>query len=255
MDGVERRAGAAVEDEDEAHFGGDGDGGGGVAEGEEEGLGGDVVVPEVVVDDLEGPDLFAGGGVEGDEGVGVSVVAGAETSVVVGRGGAGGEIEEVEGGVGGDDGPGVGGAGAEFLVFGPGNGLPGPELAAGLGIVGADEAGLGVDLLVVADAGADDDDVPDDGGGRGHAVEAVFLKVNALLEVDFSVGTEVGAGLAGAGVEGEEAGVEGCDEDAGLRFGVPEGDAAGGDKAPGDDGGEPGVVGPSARGRWRRRGR
>jgi hypothetical protein len=45
--------------------------------------GGQVGVPKVVVDDLEVPHVFAGGGIHGDDGIPVEIVAGAIASVIV----------------------------------------------------------------------------------------------------------------------------------------------------------------------------
>ena len=87
--GKQRRAGHAVEDEDAAHLRGDRDRGGAVAPGEERGLGRDVVVPEIVVDDLEAPHQLAGGGAQGDDGVRPPVVARARAAPVVGARAAG----------------------------------------------------------------------------------------------------------------------------------------------------------------------
>jgi hypothetical protein len=84
FDRDKRLAGTAVEEEDHSHLGSDGDGRGSAAPSEEHRLGGYVVVPEVVMYHLKCPDFPAGGSVEGDDGVGVTVVTGAHPSVVVG---------------------------------------------------------------------------------------------------------------------------------------------------------------------------
>ncbi len=113
---IEGVAGATIQNEDQPHLGGDGDGGCAAAEGEEKRLGRDVVVPEIMMNSLKRPDFFAGGGVEGDDGICVAVVARAHASVVVGCGAAGGEIDEVECGIDGDGAPCVGCAGWDGLA-------------------------------------------------------------------------------------------------------------------------------------------
>src|SRR5690606_38988595 len=140
------------------------------------GLGGGVVIPEIVVHDLEVPDDLAGFGAQRDDAVRIQVAAGAFAAVVVGRCAAGGDEDEAAFGVDGHDGPGVGraglggGFGGPLLVAGVVRGardrIPQPAQFAGAGVVGADRTALEVDRAVVANGGADDHGIAEDGGRR-----------------------------------------------------------------------------------------
>jgi hypothetical protein len=85
------------------------------------------------------------------------------------------------------------------------HGVEGPEELAGADIEAADVAG-GALGFAVGGPGAADDDVAEDGGGRGHAVAFVGVTVgDAGAEVDGAVVSEGAVGLAGEGVDGVEA--------------------------------------------------
>ena len=158
FDGEERGARGAVEEVEVALLGGLGDGGDlfSVAlDGDEGGGRGEVAVPDVVMDALEVPEALAGGGVEGEEGVGVEIVAEAGCAVEVGYRGAGGDVDDAAVGVDGHAGPvvgcagglpGVGGPGLAMPGFvagfaGVGDGVEGPAEGSGADVVGADVAG------------------------------------------------------------------------------------------------------------------
>src|SRR5262249_46706539 len=110
FDGNERSASQTIENEDAPHFCGDGDGGRFVFPSEERWLRGDVVVPNVVMNDLEAPDEFSGGGFERDDRVGPFVVAFADAAVIVGAGAARRNEDEIAFGIDGNCGPSVAGA-------------------------------------------------------------------------------------------------------------------------------------------------
>jgi hypothetical protein len=239
---VDRFAGEAVEDEEQAHFGDLRDGRDGLAvaaDVEQGGRRSEIVVPDVVMNELLVPELFAGAGVEGNEGVAVEVVAGAVGAVEVVGGGAEGGVEDAAGGVEGEEAPGVG-AGAVFVgaggpgvaagFAGAGDGVEGPEQFAGDGVPGADVA-VGADggrAFPVARSG--DDDVFKDRRRRlqleaavGQAVEDPGFEVHAAFVAEAGGGFAVGGvdGQQVVAVAGEQAGVE--------RFGAgPVGEAADG---------------------------
>ena len=80
---------AAIEQIDEALFGGLRDGVDGLAvalDGEQNGRRREVAVPEVVMHGLKMPEAFAGSGVECEQAIGVEVVAGAVGAVEIGSG-------------------------------------------------------------------------------------------------------------------------------------------------------------------------
>ena len=143
FDGKERFAGDPVEDVEVALLGGLGDGVDALAvvqHGCEHGRGGEVAVPDVVMDALEVPDLFAGLGVEREQGVGVEVVADAVAAVEVVDRRAGGREDHSAGRVDRESGPCVGGASRLPCACGPGlvawlagmwNGVEGPLHRAG----------------------------------------------------------------------------------------------------------------------------
>ena len=110
--------------------------------------------------------------------------------------------------------PRVAGAGARRGVAGPGNGIPGPAQGARAGVEGAHDAALHVDRTVVADGGADDDEIAGDGGRRGHLVLPEIAQVDAAREIDLPVDAEVPARRPGRPVQGDETRIEGAHEDA-----------------------------------------
>ena len=179
LDWEERCAGDPVEDEHAAHLGGDGDRGGAVAPGEQRGLGGDVVVPQIVVDDLEAPYQLAGGGSQGHDRVRPPVVALARTAPVVGTRAAGRDEDEPALRVDGEGRPGIAGSGARRGPARPWDRVPGPAERAGAGVEAPHDAPLHVDGPIVADGRPDDDHVTADRGGRGHLVVAEVTQVDA----------------------------------------------------------------------------
>ena len=90
FDRKERLAGGAVEEEEMSHLRPDRDRFD-AAHFDQHRLRGDVVIPQIVMDDLEVPDHLAGVRADGDDAVGEIVVAEAEAAVVVGAGAAGGD--------------------------------------------------------------------------------------------------------------------------------------------------------------------
>ncbi len=109
---------------------------------------------------LEVPEALAGGGIEGEQGIGVEVVADAVAAVIVEDGGAGGRVDDAVLGVESHAGPVVGGAGSlpgigrpGFVArfAGMGDGVEGPAQLAGADVEGADVAGgRGVGLGIAA---------------------------------------------------------------------------------------------------------
>src|SRR5690606_12031335 len=189
-------------------------------------------VPDVVGEVLEVPTQLAGLAVESDDGAGVQVVAGPDAAVEAGRRVADAEVQGPGGGVVGGGHP--DGAAATFPgvtvgravlafrhdvsakgspervdvpPFAPpavgglsrrGDGVPAPDQLAGRGVVGADEP----TQAVVRAADAHEDLPVEREGGHGEAV--------AVLGVgDLGVPDD----LAGAAVQGDEAGIERGDVD------------------------------------------
>ena len=123
---------------------------------------------------LEVPLHFAGIGVEGDDALGVEVVAFADVAVEIGGGVAGAPVEEIQLGIvgAGEPGaaaagfPGVAGPGVVAGFAGAGDGVPAPETFAGVGVIGVEEA---VEAMI-AGGDAHDDFILDDHGRGGGPI-------------------------------------------------------------------------------------
>jgi hypothetical protein len=78
-----------------AHFRVDHDGGSSTLPGEESGLRGYVVVPQIVVNHLEAPNEFAGGSAKSDNGICPLIVASTNSAEIIWAGATGGNKYEV----------------------------------------------------------------------------------------------------------------------------------------------------------------
>ncbi len=152
---------------------------------EKDGDFGGVPIVEIEWSELEIPLEFAGVRIEGEDGIGIEIVAFAAGAVVGGRRIAGGPVEKVElwivgaGDPGGSAavGSGFGGAPGVTAGFaGSGNGVETPGALAGGGVVGVDET---TDTVFAA-GNTDDDFVFDDERRDG---ESVALRVVGGLNI------------------------------------------------------------------------
>ena len=189
-----------------------------------------------MVNGLEIPAKFSGGGIKGDDAVGVEVRSFAIGAIKAVGGIAEWDEDEAALVVNGHGAPGAG-AGAIFPAIGS------PSLVAGLtearhGMEAPDEfAGAGVEGARIAAGafagtflrgGTEDDQTLIDGGWRSDGVVRVGIVIgDSGAEVDFAVVAEIEGGPAGFGVERDEAGLGGKDN-ARLGFGIagPIGDAS-----------------------------
>jgi hypothetical protein len=236
FDGEEGFAGLAVEEEDVGRFGDLGDGVDLLAvvlHGHEVGRGGQIAVPQIVVDGLKVPLALAGVRIEREEGVGEEVVAVAVAAVEIEGGGAGGHIDDAALRVEAHAGPGVGGAGVGVGFGGPGfiaefaglgDGVEDPGDGAGADVEGADVAGGGGQGFVGAEAEDVEVLVDHAGGGGGHG-EVFAVVAQAEGEVHFAARAETLDGLAGGGIQRVEVGA-GREEDAPFGAVGPPGEAA-----------------------------
>src|SRR5215471_8591685 len=103
------------------------------------------------MDDLESPDKFAGGGFEGDDGVGPFVVAFAEAAEIIRAGASGGNENEIALRICGNGGPRVAGTGARSGFERPGNRVPCPAKLSGARVKGTNDAAFERDGTIVAD--------------------------------------------------------------------------------------------------------
>ena len=206
--------------------------------------GGEVVVPDAVVDRLEVPDPLSRLGVDGDDALGEQVVAEAVAAVVVAGRGAGRQVDVAELVVGGERGPDVGVArvaprlvqprvGAE--VIGLRDGAEHPPDVAGPRVDPLDPAGrrLPADDEVRDDRRRDDHVAGDDRRrGDPHQVAALVVgraalgPRHALHQVDPAVVAEVAHRLPGAGVDRDQVRLARAPEDAGVVAVAPPGEAA-----------------------------
>ncbi len=155
VDGEEGFTGGSVEDKDVAGLGDLGDGIDAFAvvfHREEIGGGGEVAVPDIVVDELEVPDAFAGFGVEGQEAVGEEVGTHAVAAPEVEGCGTCGDEDHAALLIDGHTGPGIGTADIFPCFRGPGfvsvfagvrDGMEDPLAFSGMEVIGADMAGCG----------------------------------------------------------------------------------------------------------------
>ena len=227
FDTENRLTSRAIEDEEMARFGADGDGRDGDAilvEVKEQGRRGHVVVPEVVVNGLEGPHALTRFGAQSDDGIGIAIVAGTFTAEVVGTRAAGGNKDEIADWISGDNGPGIGGAGTRSMTL-PGSegrigwisrdGVPGPFELAGKNVEAAHfTAGL-IGRAVIRDAGTNDDGVANNCGWRSLLVVSVAVRreAQAVTKIDHAIIAKVRARPAGGRVERDEMGIDSGDED------------------------------------------
>src|ERR1700722_9783441 len=148
------------------------------------------------------PFQFAGVGIEGNDAIGVQVVAGTDGAIEIGRRIAGAPEQRIQiGGVGSGH---PGGAPAAFVVFsrpafgagfaGSGNGPEAPLLFSGFGVVGGHETAH----AIVTAGGAGQNCVVNDQRSAGGSVISVAVGVGRVPEQ-----------MAGAGIEAEQVGVVG----------------------------------------------
>ena len=215
LDAPDGLTGHAVEEEDRAHLRDDRERRDRLAvarDVDERRRGREIEVPEVVVHELVEPLELPGRGVEGDDAVGVEVVALAVAAVVVGRRRAGRREHEAALFVDREERPHVGPGPVLPAVAFPGldAGLPRarhrverPQQLAGARVPAADVAVEAEARRLLAVVAARDDDVLEDGRRREEGDAAVHVAANLGLEVDRSGVAELGDRRAGLRVEGD----------------------------------------------------
>ena len=182
------------------------------------GLGGEIVVPEVVVDELLVPDELAAPRIQREERVGEAIAAEPRAAEVVGARGAGRNQHEAIVLVDRHQSPGVRRAGRGGLGEIPfrGRGVRGrvgyriesPKQRAAAGIEGPDHTALHLGGAVVADRRADDYNIPVDRGRRGDEIGRAVADAQAVSEVDLPVGAEILAGLPCGGIQRQQPGIQ-----------------------------------------------
>ena len=175
---------------------------------------------------LEVPHDLASAGPDGDDRIGVMVVADALAAEIVRARAAGGHEHEIPRRVGGDRRPGIRGSAAVPHRAVPTiparigrvarHRVPAPAQLTSAGIEGPHLTAGCVSASVVGDRRAGDDRSADDRGWRGQLVllEIVRRVMQAPSQSDRPVLAESGAGRAPARVEGDDASVDGAEEDA-----------------------------------------
>ena len=175
------------------------------------GWGGDVVVPDVVVDGLEAPADVARGNIQGDDGTRIPILfRGAVTAEEVGGGVSRGQENEPQVLIGTGDGPDVGRAawiglaGAERGMRGRVQQTPCPQQVSGVGIVAAHDARRFIARLIVENERSDDRDPPDNNRQRCHVVVTGQGGADAGLEVHRPAVAEIGARRAARGIDRQQ---------------------------------------------------
>ncbi len=143
---------------------------------------------------------------------------GRRPTVVVGRGTAGGDVDEAERRVGGDSAPCVGCTCSGLLVESPRDRIPTPEELAGADV----EAAYGTDLCihsnVIRDGRANHYYISKNRWSGGDGVGSICSIVDADFQIDEAVVSEVATGLAGIGVQRDESGGQSPEEEPGSTF-------------------------------------
>src|SRR5262249_52659925 len=140
-----------------------------LANGDQAGLGGQIIIPDIVVHDLKLPHQLATRSAKRNDRVSIGIAAQPLAAVVVRAGAASGYEHAVPSDIDRELSPDVGRAGASGAVFGPGlegrvglvtrDGVPQPAQRSRAGIEGTDKAALQRRGPIIADGRADDDEV------------------------------------------------------------------------------------------------
>ena len=118
--------------------------------------GSNIVIPQIVMNGLKGPDLFSGRRFQYDDRIGIAIVARAKAAIVVRAGTSGGEEHQTVGLIDDDSGPGVGASRGRVL----GKRVKRPDKYAGFRVERADFAGGHAGAAVIGDEGSYDDEFP-----------------------------------------------------------------------------------------------
>src|SRR2546422_1366736 len=155
------------------------------------------------------PDDLAGGSPQRDDAVCKQIVTGALTTVEVGRGTSGRHKHQIAARVDRHRRPCVCGAGAPIA----GNRIPTPQEPARSRVERAHGSPLHVDLTIVSDGGAHDDNVIDNCHRRRHLVLAGIDVADALRQVHASTGSETFTWLTAARIQGDQPRIQRGKED------------------------------------------
>ncbi len=199
----------------------------------QDGRGGGIVVPYVMMDKLEMPDAFTGFCIQRHQGLAEQVIAGTVAAVHIAGGGFHRHVDDAAFEIGRHRGPGTGVAGVGIRVVAPGfraklpgarNRVKDPQHFTRVQVVTANVAGRsghGARRSARGERRADDDDVTDDHRRRGQAgrnvfyvdVESVFLP---HAQVHHTVFAEGRIRFTGRRVERDEVVARGHRDDARL---------------------------------------
>ena len=178
-----------------------------------------VKVPQIVVCGLEVPAHLAGGGIHGhDRGAVFIVQRGTFAAKEIWRGVAGGQIDQIQLRVVGHRRPDVWRTARVGLAFRRNTGqrwiarIPRPCQFAGVDIKRADHARRFASGVVIRDAAAHHHHIARHQRGGGLLIVTRFHFTHADAEVDNTAIAEVFAQFAGIGINGDQAGVDGRQE-------------------------------------------
>ncbi len=192
-----------------------------------------------MVNRLKMPERLAGIRAQRNHRIRVQIVARAFAAEIIGAGAAGWHEHHVASRIGSNDGPGVSRTRVSGTAVCPSSSrgiarvlrdrIPGPFELTGDNVEAAHFAARLVDGAVVGNSGTDDDCVSDDRGRRCLFIVGVIMRRDAKIaaQIDDAIVSEIGAKLAGGGIERDQARVDRGDEDAKLtRRRLPGRDAA-----------------------------
>ena len=219
LDGQERRARQPVQDEHSPHLRRDGDRRRPVFPGEQRRLRRYVIIPDVVMHHLKSPHEFTSARAQGHHRIRPLVVALSEAPEIIRARAPRWNENHVAFGIHRNRGPRIARAGPRLRFRRPGDGIPCPTEFSASRVERANDAALEGDCAIVADRGARDDQVLEDGRSRSDLVVARVAQFYAAREVDLAVRSKVGAGLSGGTVQGDQTCIKCPDENSqGARF-------------------------------------
>ena len=227
LDWEERLAGPPVKAKQHAHLGRldhDRDADAGPLDIRQHRLRRDVVVPQVVVHELPGPDHLAARRVQCDQRIGMAVVSKPFTAIIIRARGSGRGEDQVQFLIHRQWRPDIGSSGARRLLRSPvrgiigirlaRNGMPLPAQFAVAGVIGPDRAEAEVRFPVVDHAGAEYDRIVNNYRRRSDGVSnPPVLVAQRGFEVGFAVTGKVLAAFAGGRVQRDQPCVQRADKD------------------------------------------
>ena len=181
------------------------------------GLGGHVVVPNVVMGSLKVPAGQSGFRIDGDDGAGILIHHFCSMATeVIGCRVPRRHVDQPQLVVGGCQAPYIGRSASVGLALGRqrrialASHIPSPRKFSRARVIRPDDAGWFISLLVIRNPAANDEHAAGKGGRRRDEVEIGFHLAHARQQRDLAFVAEIRAGLSGGFVHGDHAGIGRC---------------------------------------------